>query len=82
MNVGQREKETQQRVIKLFVQGLGYTYLGNYTERDNSNIEEGLLIRYLNRKGYSDSVIRLALKGLKDTAGSQSLNIYDLNRQT
>lgn len=82
MNVGQREKETQQRVIKLFVQGLGYTYLGNYTERDNSNIEEGLLIRYLNRKGYSDSVIRLALKGLKDTAGSQSLNLYDLNRQT
>ena len=33
MNVGQREKETQQRVIKLFVQGLGYTYLGNYRRR-------------------------------------------------
>ena len=42
MNVGQREKETQQRVIKLFVQGLGYTYLGNdvhIVKENNQNIK-------------------------------------------
>ena len=27
MSIGQREKATQKRVIKLFVQELGYTYL-------------------------------------------------------
>ena len=39
MGVGQREKATQKRVIKLFAQELGYTYLGDFTERKNSNIE-------------------------------------------
>ena len=37
MSIGQREKATQKRVIKLFVQELGYTYLGDFTERKNAN---------------------------------------------
>lgn len=45
MSVDQREKITKQRVIKLFVQELGYTYLGDFTDRDNSNIEEELLTK-------------------------------------
>ena len=43
MSVGQREKATQKRVIKLFAQELGYTYLGDFTERKNSNIETEVL---------------------------------------
>ena len=43
MGVGQREKATQKRVIKLFAQELGYTYLGDFTERKNSNIEKAAL---------------------------------------
>ena len=43
MGVGQREKATQKRVIKLFTQELGYTYLGDFIERKNSNIETELL---------------------------------------
>ena len=31
MGVGQRERATQKRVIKLFAQELGYTYLGDFT---------------------------------------------------
>ena len=53
MGVGQREKATQKRVIKLFAQELGYTYLGDFTERKNSNIETELLTKFLTRKGYS-----------------------------
>ena len=82
MSVGQREKMTQQRVIKLFVQELGYTYLGDYTERDNSNIEEEFLTKYLIRKGYSLPLINRALKEINDAASNQSLNLYDLNEQT
>ena len=51
MGVGQREKATQKRVIKLFAQELGYTYLGDFTERKNSNIEIELLMKFLTRKG-------------------------------
>ena len=42
--VGQPERATQNRVIALFRDELGYRYLGDWTDRDgNSNIEEGLL---------------------------------------
>ena len=68
MGVGQREKATQKRVIKLFVQELGYTYLGDFTERKNSNIETELLTKFLTRKGYSPVLISRALKELQDAA--------------
>ena len=51
MGIGQREKATQKRVIKLFAQELGYTYLGDFTERKNSNIETELLTKFLISKG-------------------------------
>ena len=42
--VGQPERATQNRVIALFRDELGYRYLGDWTDRaDNSNIEESLL---------------------------------------
>ena len=37
------ERKTQNRVIDLFRDDLGYQYLGDWTDRDNSNIEDGLL---------------------------------------
>ena len=66
MGVGQREKATQKRVIRLFAQELGYTYLGDFTERKNSNIETELLTKFLTRKGYSPVLISRALKELQD----------------
>jgi type I restriction enzyme, R subunit len=39
-SVGQREKKSQQRVVKLLRDTLGYRYLGNWEERENNrNIE-------------------------------------------
>ena len=63
MGVGQREKATQKRVIKLFAQELGYTYLGDFTERKNSNIETELLTKFLTRNGYSPVLISRASEG-------------------
>jgi type I restriction enzyme, R subunit len=38
----QNERATQERVIGLFREELGYRYLGDWTDRDsNSNIEAG-----------------------------------------
>lgn len=82
MSIGQKEKVTQNRVIKLFVDELGYTYLGNFTERKNSNIEIELLEKFLVRKKYSKILINRAIKILLDTANNQSQSLYDLNENT
>ena len=50
--VGQIERTTQNRVVKLFKEQLGYRYLGNWEDRpDNSNIEEDILYNLLIKKG-------------------------------
>ncbi len=55
--VGQIEKKTQQRVVKLFREQFGYDYLGDWTDREgNHNIEEKLLRKFLKEKqGYSEA---------------------------
>jgi len=43
-NVGKPERHTQNRIIALFRDDLGYRYLDDWSERDgNSNVEKGLL---------------------------------------
>ena len=56
--VGQPERATQNRVIALFRDELGYRYLGDWTDRDgNSNIEDGLLSAWLTNNGYTPAQI-------------------------
>lgn len=38
--VGERERVTQNNVINLFVEKLRYSYLGNFKEFENTNINE------------------------------------------
>ena len=56
--IGKPERATQNRVVKLFRDELGYLYLGDWRDRDNSNIEEELLTDDLIRAGYSRIVIK------------------------
>ena len=61
-SVGQPERATQNRVIALFRNELGYRYLGDWTDRaGNSNIEEGLLSDWLTARGLSAPQISSAL---------------------
>ena len=68
--VGQKERATQNRIVKLFQEQLNYTYLGNWEERDgNSNIEETELKKYLKSTGkFSDELISKAIFALKKEA--------------
>ena len=55
--IGQAERATQNRIIALFRDELGYRTLGDWADRDgfdgngNSNIEDGLLSTYLIKSG-------------------------------
>jgi type I restriction enzyme R subunit len=80
--VGQIEKKTQQRVVKLFREQLDYDYLGDWTDReDNRNIEEELLRTFLrDRQGYDEALIERALHLLDRAADDTSKSLYDRNR--
>jgi len=56
--IGKPERTTHNRVVKLFRDKLGYRYLGDWSDRDNSNIEEELLSDDLIRAGYSRIIIK------------------------
>jgi type I restriction enzyme R subunit len=79
--IGQIEKKTQRRVVKLFRETLGYDYLGDWTDREgNRNIEPALLRSFLKKKGHSDSLIAKVLYELEKSAGDTSKSLYDRNR--
>lgn len=80
-NVGQIERITQNRVIKLFQEELGYSYLGNWEERENnSNIEIDLLTAFLTRKGYTKTQISKAIYELQTTANNFNDSLYTTNK--
>ena len=80
--IGQRERATQNRVVKLFRDTLGYEYLGNWIDREgNSNVETELLRTYLKKRGYDDNLIGRALYLFEKAAGDSSKHLYDRNKE-
>lgn len=82
-SVGQRERKTQEAVVKFFAESLGYDYLGHWQDRaGNGNIEEDLLTVWLKRQGHSDKIIQKVLFELgKAAALGGSKTLYDANRE-
>jgi type I restriction enzyme, R subunit len=79
--VGQIEKQTQARVVKLFQDQLGYDYFGNWIDRvGNANIEPAYLRPFLEAKGYAPALITKAIAHLTKVATDQSRSLYDINR--
>ncbi|EJL3955515.1 HsdR family type I site-specific deoxyribonuclease [Vibrio cholerae] len=81
-DVGQKEKLTQQRVIKLFTQELGYRYLGDWTDRaNNRNIEESILSKWLSERDVSAALIARALRQLDKAASlGEGKHLYYANK--
>jgi type I restriction enzyme R subunit len=80
-NVGDIERITQNRVVKLFKEQLDYTYLGNWEDRpNNKNIEEALLTSYLTKKGYNQTLITKALYELGVAANNYNESLYTNNK--
>jgi type I restriction enzyme R subunit len=80
--VGQTERETQNHVIELLSNPLlGYTYLGDWQDRENHNIEIDKLTENLKKRGYSDTLIRRAVEELRKTAVcSNQRELYAVNK--
>ena len=65
MTVGQIERESQNRVVALFRDRLGYEFGGNREDRVNSNVEEDLLTAYLARPEIQNEKMSGAKKSLE-----------------
>ncbi|HRZ60478.1 MAG TPA: hypothetical protein P5163_07755 [Rubrivivax sp.] len=77
-SVGQIEKKTQEWVLALLSQRLGYTYLGDRIDRPaNSNIEPERLMPWLAGQGVSDTLAARALFELQKVASDTSKSLYD-----
>ncbi|HET8813942.1 MAG TPA: type I restriction endonuclease subunit R [Solirubrobacterales bacterium] len=81
-NVGQPERNTQERVIALFRNRLGYEYLGNWQHRTgNANVEPQLLGLSLEGRGYGAVQIAKAVERMqRDASLGGGRKLYEANR--
>lgn len=82
-HIGEIERNTQNRLIQLFRDKLGYTYLGNYQYRDgNSNIEKALLSKFLtDKQHYPLAEANKAIAALERAAICNPDTMYDANKE-
>jgi type I restriction enzyme R subunit len=80
--IGQRERATQNRVVKLFQNQLGYTYYGDWQDRaDNSNIEQAYLRSWLGKQGVDETMATNAIRKFKQAAGmGDGKKLYHANK--
>lgn len=76
------ERDTQNRVIRLFENELDYTYLGNWQDKcDNSNIEKALLCKFLSSNGHSPEKIEKVIFDLTNPANNHDHSLYYNNKK-
>ncbi|WP_434637070.1 HsdR family type I site-specific deoxyribonuclease [Sulfurimonas sp. NW7] len=81
-NIGDRERVTQNRVVKLFQDKLDYRYLGDFQDRSgNSNVEVELLTKWLLSHNVDQTLIAKVLRELEQaSAMGQGRKLYDANK--
>ncbi len=78
--IGQPERVTQDRLIRLFIDELGYRYLGDRSDFENSNIWEEHLRAWLLRSGYTHTQIDRTIEILHREADNHNRTLYGNNK--
>lgn len=80
--IGKSERETQNRLKKIFQQELKYDYLGDWEEEVRTQpIEENLLLRFLTKaQGYSEVLAKKAVDELLKTSSNLTNGLYEANK--
>lgn len=78
-NIGDAERITQNRVIKFFHEKLHYTYLGDLSDKDNSNVIVDLLRKNLLARGYSEGLTEKAIVEFLRRVIDLSQDLYKAN---
>jgi type I restriction enzyme, R subunit len=79
--IGDPERITQNRIVQLFKNQLGYEYYGDWTDRaNNSNIETHYLKRYWATSPYTTEQQNEAIHQLQQAANNASKSLYERNK--
>lgn len=74
------EKKLQDRVLHWLIDDLGYTFLGNLEDIDNTPIRKDLLRDHLQKRGYTSAQIGKAISELTNKAANQTSNLIEANK--
>lgn len=74
------ERKLQNRVLHWLVDDLGYTYLGNLEDINNTPVKEELLKANMKKRGYTDDQIKTAITELVGKVNNQSDSLYQINQ--
>ncbi|HWU78096.1 MAG TPA: HsdR family type I site-specific deoxyribonuclease [Rhodanobacter sp.] len=79
-DISKSERVTQNRVVALFRDELGYDYLGDWSDRaNNRQVEDKLLTDWLTRRGHSQAQIAIALHKLHAEADHATRTLDENN---
>lgn len=82
-NIGKLERSSQNRIIQLFQNELGYRYLGNWHENLRTQpVEEHLLKQFLlEKQGYSEVLANRAISKFIRAVSNMANGLYDANKE-
>lgn len=80
------ERKLQNKVLHWLIDeekdgGLGYTYLGNLEDQDNTPVKADLLKKNLEKRGYTKDQISKAVNELVTKASNQVDSLYQTNKE-
>lgn len=81
VHVDLERKQLQQRVKSWIINDLGYTFLGNLEDQENSAIKVDLLKANLVKRGYKKEQIDKAVSELTDLYKNQVNSLYQVNKE-
>lgn len=78
--VGQIERKTQDRLVKLIENELGYKYLGNWEKQLSSNLLEDEYLKFQSSKGVPEALAQKSFKELEKIANNGAVKLYQSNQ--
>ena len=79
--VGQIERETQNRLVKLLQEKLGYEYLGNWEKQYNSNLVEAEYLAFQVSRGVPEDLAKKSFRELEMIASNGAVKLYQSNKE-
>lgn len=79
--VGQIERETQNRLVKLLQDDLGYQYLGNWEKQYNSNLLVDNYLAFQASRGILEDLAKKSFKELEKITANGSAKLYQNNKE-